>query len=268
MSRTLNLVACLLATGRQLQSAGRNAQALDIFRRMARFRHLSPDVAEEVHSRLSELYAGQERYKKARRHLTVALTYRPQRAAYHHRMARFTEADPDAAIDRAGRHHRRAVCCDPDNGGYWADYGAYLLGAGRTRPGRKALYRAARLAGRDADLVGRIAAAMREVGLWTDARRVLRAAQFENARDRRFVALWQRHQFERLCQMQQANVEFPSAQAEGRPMLLPFLRTAGEPTSLQVEGKIIRFDTGVGDDGATLPLPRRRPDSPRNRRTN
>src|SRR5947209_13000654 len=89
MSQTLNLVASLLATARDLQAAGRNQAAIDLLQRLAAYRQLSREVAEDVHGRLADLHAELEQYPKARRHLTIALTFRPQHAAYHHRMGRW-----------------------------------------------------------------------------------------------------------------------------------------------------------------------------------
>ncbi len=186
MSQTLPLVAALLATARDLQAAGRYQAAIDLLQRLTAFRQIAHEAAEEVHLRLADLYAELEQYKKARRHLTIALTHRPQHAAYHHRMGVWIEMDPDAGIGRAGRYYRQAVRSEPDKAEYWIDYGSYLLNAGRMRNGRAALRRAFKLASHDAELVARIAGALRDAELWDDARRLLWLARFEHPRDRRF----------------------------------------------------------------------------------
>ena len=254
MSHTLDLVTGLLATARHLQGAGRHQAALGLLQRLVGFRQLAPAVAEEVHSSIADLHAGRQEYKQARRHLTIALTFRPQHAAYHNRMGAWIEADPDAAIDRAGQYYRQACRSEPDNAEYWADYGCYLLGSGRPRSGRAALRRAFRLASHDADLVGRLAAALRDAGMWDEARRLLRRARFQRGRDRRFLALWHQHQFEQRSAEQHASAESP-APGVGRPTFLPFRRSnAARPASLHVEGKIIRLDLESDRAGATLPL--------------
>jgi hypothetical protein len=266
MSHSLDLVAGLLAAARNLQAVGRDALALDLLQRLAQFRELARETAEEIHSRLADLYAGRDELKNARRHLAIALTFRPQHAAYHHRMAECIEADPDAAVDRAGQYYRRAVRSEPDNATYWSDYGAYLLNAGRLKAGRRAVRRGVRLGGYTADLVGRASAVLRDAGLWDDARRLLRLARFRCPRDRRLQALWQQHQFEELCAQQQARAGAPAPRGNRRPIMLPFLRAAGVRPTLHVDGKAIRFD--VGDAGnVILPLPQRRPGHPGNRRT-
>lgn len=252
MGQTLNLVAALLATARDLQAAGRNQAAIDLLQRLLNFRQLTHEVAEEVHHRLADLYAELEQYKKARRHLTIALTFRPQHAAYHHRMGIWIESDPDAGIGRAGQYYRRAVRSEPDNAEYWTDYGSYLLNAGRMRSGRAALRRAFKLASHDVEMVARIAGALRDADLWDDARRLLRLARFQRPRERRFRALWQQHQFAQLCAEQQSRAEAAVARTDVRPMVVPFVAKKRTKRTLHVEGKIIRFDGAVGRDGGTL----------------
>jgi Flp pilus assembly protein TadD len=262
MGQTLNLVAAMLATARDLQAAGRNRAAIDLLQRLANFRNLAHDIAEEIHSRLADLHAELEQYKHARRHLTIALTFRPQHAGYHHRMGMWIESDPDAAVARAGRYYRQAVRSEPDNAEYWIDYGCYLLHADRMRSGRIALRRAFKLASHDAELVGRIAAALCGAGLWDDARRLLRLARFGSPRDSRFRTLWQQHQFERLCYDQQRESEERLEPNVEAPIVMPFVRRQRTSPTLRVEGKIIRFDS------ATRRLPQRNPQHPRRRRSN
>jgi Flp pilus assembly protein TadD len=256
MSHTLSLVDDLLAVARKLHAAGRNGAALEMLQRLANFRNLAPAIAEQVHSLLADLYAAREQYKQARRHLAIAMTFRPQHADYHHRMGRWIEADPDAAIDRAGRYYRRAVRSEPNNAEYWADYGTYLLSAGRSGAGRRALYRAFRLSHGEPELVGRIALALRDDGHWDDARRLLRRAWFLHGRDRRFHALWQQQQFAELAQQQQARADAAVPRQRSGPQVLPLLRTH-TAAPLHVEGRIIRFDAAAAARGVKLPRHRR-----------
>jgi tetratricopeptide (TPR) repeat protein len=265
MSHTLNLVTGLLAAARNFQTAGRSGAALDLLKRLALFRQLAPEIAEEIHSRLAELYATLEQYRDARRHLTIALTFRPQHADYHHRMARCIEADSEAAPDRARQYYRQAVRSAPENAKYWADYGAHLLEANRVRSGRAALRRAFGLSSHEPDLVGRIAAELRVAGLWNEARRLIRRARFQHGRDRRFAALWQQHQFEELCATQPGEPE-TSVRTSQRPVILPFLRAAEPAPRLRVGGKVVRLDS-ADTSANVLPLPKRQPRNPGNRQT-
>ena len=56
MSKMLNLVDCLLARGRFLQQLGRDQDALVVLQRLAGFRQLPPQVAEETQLRLAEIH--------------------------------------------------------------------------------------------------------------------------------------------------------------------------------------------------------------------
>jgi tetratricopeptide (TPR) repeat protein len=263
MSHTINLVGGLLSAARNLQELGRHQAAINLLERLAAFRELPPAIAEEAHSRLADLYAQQEQFKQARRHLTIAITYRPQHAPYHHRMACWIEADPNAAIERAGRYYRCAVRAEPENPEYWLDYGAYLLAIGRTPAGRRALRRAFDLASTDADHVGHIAAVLRDTDLWDEARQLLRRAVFQSGRDRRFRALWQQHQFEQLCERQRTDAEQVTPRPVKHAAVLPFLRTETPAGPMQIDGKIIRFDLAA----ANLSEPRLGNPSPRQRGT-
>jgi len=261
MSRTINLVDGLLSTARHLQQYCHSQSALEMLRRLADFRQLPAETAEEAHRRIAEIYAQREEFKKARRHMAVALTYVPQRADNHHRMACWIEADSDAAIERAGRHYRRAVRCDSENAEYWADYGDFLLDGGRTAAGRKALRRAARLAMSDPDVIGRVAESLRRSDLWDEARNLLRRAMFQSSQDRRFRALWQQHQFAQLHQEQQARAESAIPSVRTVPRLLPFLRNVPASPRQVVDGKVIRLDAAAD----TIPPPKDRHRAPRNR---
>lgn len=247
MSRTLPLVESLLALARNFQHVGRDREAIDLFRRLTTFRELTPAVAEEVHSRLAELHGKRANFRKARRHLTAALTLQPLNADYHHRLALLIESDSDASLDRAGYHYRQAVRHARDSAAYWTDYGVYLLDTGEQRRGAKALARAFRLAGDDAALVGEIADALRQAGLWRRAGRIVQLALFRNAGDRRFRDLWQRHQFALLHKDQRRRQ--PARTKEALQALLPFVRLEGVRPQATLGGKTIRFDQAATDRG-------------------
>jgi tetratricopeptide (TPR) repeat protein len=193
--------------------------------------------------------------------LAVALTYDPDDADTNYRMACWIEDDAEAPPERAGRYYRKALRAEPRNAEIWADYGAYLVAAGKQSAGRTALLRAARLAGSDTDLLSQVAGSLRKGGHWEDAQGLLRQARFAHPHDRRFIALEQQHQFAQLCADQQAR---PKAVAvrNNRPMLLPFVRRETETSSHEVDGKIIRMDPAAESD---VPAPKRQSRSPRKR---
>src|SRR3954447_2164718 len=83
MSRTLNLVDGLLLMGRRHQQLGRARDALTILARLASFRELPREVAEETQARLGEIQLRRRKYHRARRHLAAALHHDPENARYH-----------------------------------------------------------------------------------------------------------------------------------------------------------------------------------------
>jgi tetratricopeptide (TPR) repeat protein len=254
----LPLVDNLLALGRNFQKVGRDRDAIDLFNRLTGFRALPAVAAAEIHERLADLYTRRDNLRKARRHLTIALTHRPDDAGLHNRMATLIEADSDARLERAAHYHREAVRHARDHAGYWGDYAIYLLNTGATRRGYRAARRAFRLAPHDATLVGEIAVALRQAGLWNRARRLLHVALFRNAGDRRFQALWQRHQFAVLQESQQAAPAGPARPALTDRRVLPFVRIAGAAPRATLGGKTLRFDTAATRQ-PNLPFPKRLP---------
>lgn len=259
MSKTLNLADCLLATARTLHQNGQHQRALDLLTRLSRLRDLSDDVTEEMHALLGEVYFKQDRFRKARRHLTAALIYRPSSADYHFRMAQAIEVDPDARPERARCFYRRALELDATNAGRWLDYGLYLLDLAVTKCGLRALRRAYALGAADPDLVGRIARALREEGLHDEAAAKLRCCLFTHRGDRRFRALWDEHQFARLSEQQRARL-VPSAGRTGVPLLLPFVKGAATGKYANLGSKTIRLD-----EAAPLPEPKTPQRQPRRR---
>lgn len=260
MSRTLNLVECLLTAARKLHQNGQHARALDLLSRLSRLRNLPDAVAEEAHALLGELYFRQDRFRKARRHLTAALLYRPDSADYHFRMAQAIEVDPDSRPERARCFYRRALELDPSNAQRWLDYGLYLLDLAVTKRGLRALRRAYALGAADPDLVGRVTRALRQEGLHDEAATKLRRCLFANPGDRRFRALWDEHQFALLSEQQRAR-RTNAAGGFGAPLLLPF--TQGTPTGkyTTLGGKTIRLDEAapLSEPKTQQRQPRRRP---------
>src|SRR4051812_4629402 len=114
MSGTLNLIDRLLTQGRRLHKLRCDREALDVFGRLSAFHELPADVAEEAQVALAEIHLRRRRPKTARRHLTVALLYRPDSARYHYLMA--TALDGKAATNRAraAEHYRKSLEFDPE----------------------------------------------------------------------------------------------------------------------------------------------------------
>src|SRR5438128_2854671 len=94
MSTTLNLADRLFQNACNLHQLGRSSAAARLFARLAAWRDLPRDLAEEAQVRLAEIHLEHEQPKQARRHLAVALALQPDCAHYHYLMAIALEDDP------------------------------------------------------------------------------------------------------------------------------------------------------------------------------
>jgi Tfp pilus assembly protein PilF len=243
MSTTLNLIDRLLARGRNLQRLGRDRDAFLILRRLARFRELPAEAAEEAEARLAEIHLNRRKYRLARRHLTAALTHRPDCARYHHLMATAVDAEDTGDPERAAKHYRRALQLDANQPACLTDYGLLNLREGRIEAGLTCLRRAAELAPDDAEAVRHLAEGLVEAGRGGAARAVLRAALFRHPRDGRFRRLWNDFRFERLARAQKAARRATiTVAADDGPVLLPFVRSSEAAGPYLVEARVIRQD--------------------------
>src|SRR5262249_38597035 len=114
MSGTLNLIDRLLALGRNLHQHQQDDEALDHLGRLASFHELPAEVAEEVQVCLAEIHLQRQRYRRARRHLAIALLYRPDSARYHYLMATALAKGQHREPERALEHYQRSLELDPD----------------------------------------------------------------------------------------------------------------------------------------------------------
>src|SRR6516165_3949935 len=182
MSMTLNLADRLLSMGRHFRELGRNQDALRILGRLAGFRDLAPEVAEETQVHLAEIQLARQHFTRARRHLTAALVHQPQSARYHYLMATALAGDPRADHTRAADHYRQSLKLHPEQPACLAEYGLLALRLGQTDEGLASLLRAVELAPNDATVVGSLAQGLTEEGRREEARSILRAALFRNPR--------------------------------------------------------------------------------------
>lgn len=259
MSRTLNLARQLLARSRTFQKLGREQDALGILGKLAGFRELPGDVAEETQACLAELHLRRKRFVKARRHLTAALVHKPNNARYHYLIAQALDTADKGDTERAAEHYRRALELDPQQPRCLADFGLLSLRLGQIEEGLKCLCRAVEMAPGDQELVQKLADGLHQVDRDDEARSVLRAALFRNPRDPRFRKLWNGFQFQRLREQQQAEraSEQELLNGDGR-QLLPFVRPATESREI-VGCKIVRRDQASPTPPPHLPSPNRYP---------
>src|SRR5262249_20119066 len=156
MSRTLNLVDGLLALGRRQQQLGRFDDALRILTRLASFRELPAEAAEETQSRLAEILIRRRRFAKARRHLAVVLLHQPDNPHYHYLMATALDAGAVSQPERAVAHFRRSLELAPEQPRYLCDFGLAVLRLGKTEEGLACLRRALQLAPDDPAVLAKV----------------------------------------------------------------------------------------------------------------
>jgi Flp pilus assembly protein TadD len=260
MGRTLNLCEGLLQMGRDWQTAGRLVEASRVLQRLAGFHDVPAGIAEETHSRLATIFLQIREFKKARRHLTSVLFFRPSHAPYYFQLASALHHDDDADPTRAVRYYRQALRLDPDQPRWWADFGRLLLQIGKPGKGVAALKKALRLDPDNPVIVAKLVEGLCLADRAVTARKVLRDARFRNPRDSRFRKLWNDFQFK---QIHEAQFEPPTVP---EPVILPFVRRAlveDAPVADNVEapkGRIVRIDR-ASKPAPHLPKPAWLPDT-------
>jgi tetratricopeptide (TPR) repeat protein len=243
MSRTLNLVAHLLARGRHLHNLGVENQALRTLGQLARFRELEPEVAEELQSRLAEILLRRGKFARARRHLAAVLAHQPDNPHYHHLMATAIEADAEGDPARALDHWRRALQLDPTDRRYLSAFGLVAVREGQVEEGLAALRQAYQESADDPAVLARLTEALCHAGEHEEARTALRAALFRNPRNHEIRQLWNDFQFKQLQDQQQAARRLRLAEEAGdEPRVLPFVRPAPGPATATPGGRFIRRD--------------------------
>jgi len=255
MSKMLSLLDYLLLMGQRSQDLNRPRDALRFLNRLAGLRDLPADLAEEVHARIAEIQLGRRRYIRARRHLTVALHYRPECARYHYLMATAIIEDETADPHRALEHYRRSLEIDPEQPHCLSEFALLALSLGHAEEGLSALRKAAELEPDDPETLASVAEGLCQAEQAPEARRMLQAARFRHPRDARFTKLWNDFRFQQLHEEQEAARQSePAASADDDPVVLPFVRPA--PGTLASSKRVRR------DSAAPLPAPR----SPRSMR--
>lgn len=245
MSMTLNLIDRLLSMGRNYQTLQRHREALKVLGRLASFRRLPAETAEEVQVRLAEILLRHRKHRRARRHLTAALLYQPDNARYHYLMAKALDTrTDDLDADRALEHYRKSLELDEKQPRCWSDYGSLCLHLGQIETGLAALRQSVERSPDDPLLLGRLMKALYREKQSDEAQRRLLAARFRNADDSRFTKLYNDFMFRQLRKKQTAARRKAALLPDySRNVILPFVRSA-EPTSPAIgNGRLLRLDS-------------------------
>ncbi len=260
MSKTLNLVDDLLCRARHCHDMGLHDRAKTLFERLAEFRRLPAEVAEETQGRLADLCRAEEDAFKERQHLACALAQRPNNADYHFRMAEAFLDDEDAPLEKALPYLRAAVRIEPDNPRYVAELGALSMRLGQTAQGLRLLKKAYDLAGDNLNVVEQYATALVDEDRADAARDLLKTAMFRNSSDRRFRELYRDFQFRAIAddQANKESIAFP----DDAPVILRFVRSRAKTRRFTVDGQILRIDGAEPLSGPTRRTPSRKKQSP------
>jgi Flp pilus assembly protein TadD len=227
MSTTLNLADRVVAIGRNLQAAGRDSDALRVLDRLAGWRDLPEEVAEETHACLANLRMRHGQFTQARRHLDALLVLRPDNPHYHELFAQACDHDQKSSAEAAYAHYRRSLELSPDRADCLGEFGLLALRLGKADEGLQALRRAVELTPDDPEVVAKLGAGLERAGRAEEARRVLWAALFRNSCNPRFRKLWHDFRFRQACAEQEAARQSNEATPQNdEPVLLPFLHLA------------------------------------------
>jgi tetratricopeptide (TPR) repeat protein len=254
MDTTFNLIELLLARGKRCQEQGRLHEAAQLLCRLAGFRELPGQVAEEVQSRLAEVQLKRRKYQRARRHVHAALAHNPRNARYLHLMGAAFATGVGSDLQRSIECYRKALEVEPDQVECLCECGLLEVREGHTEEGLARLRKAVKLAPDDAGVLAKLAKGLRLAGRGEEARSELQAALFRSPRNSRFRKLWNEYQFKELRRrQQQERGGRPTARpnTEG-PILLPFVRPPDRP------GVESSPDAPSRDDGPeSVPAPKR-----------
>ncbi len=223
MSMTLNLADHVLRVGRNLQEVGRASDALRMLERLAGWKHLPAEVAEETHACLAEIRMRHCQFAHAHRHLAALLDLGPDNPRYHYLLAATFDPDKRGSGEAAYEHYRRSLELDPNQADCLSDLGLLALRLGKDEEGLQALRRAVDLAPDDPDVVGKLAEGLGRCGKLEEARLTLRAAMFRNSRNPAFRKLWNDFRFQQVCANKQARQMDEASPQADEPVLLPFL---------------------------------------------
>jgi tetratricopeptide (TPR) repeat protein len=247
--------------GRRHQQQGRARDALTILARLASFRELPRQVAEETQARLAEIQLRRRKYQRARRHLAVALRYDPDNAHYHHLMASTLRGLGEDHWDRAAEHYRRSLALAPEQIDCLTEFGLFAVRLGHADEGLRCLRQAVEQKADNPDVLSKLVEGLRLAGRGDECRAELRAALFRNPRDRRFRQLWADFQFRQLRQEQWERLRRDRGAADDGPVLLPFVLPE-RPVPADGETRDLRHDgpsTVPPPHGPrAVPLPNRR----------
>jgi len=251
--QTLHLFDELFQRACRWLQNGQERPAVALLHRLAAFPDLPDDLAEQLHARLAEYYLRRRHYRRARRHLTIALGYRPTAARYHFLLGLALHHDPAGDLERAAHHYAQALARCPRQVRLLLEAGQLALMRGLEDEGLHLLQRAAELAPDEASVLRRVVQGLCQCGKPDEALRVIRLARFRNPDCPRLQQLASDLQLQLLRRDQQyARLN----EEEAGPVLLPFLRpVSGQADELPSQPRLDSAESLPGPHLVRLPRP-------------
>lgn len=224
MSTKLKLIDHLLARTQELAKQD-DDEALAVLERLATFHAVPAEVAEMAQASLAEIMVRRKKWTRARRHLAVALLYRPDCARYHYLMAMALAGGRKNDPERAREHYQKALELDPEMTDCLADFGLFCLSQGDADEGIETLQRAVDQSPDDPALLDRLVEALGTIRRRDEARTLLLHARFRHPRDARYEQLWNDFRFQEVVEAQPPRQTRPTTKRpRAELVLLPFVR--------------------------------------------
>lgn len=239
MSRMLTFHDAAWASARDCAAIGRRAEAFSALTPLLSSQDVPLRLQRLAHRLAARLYATAQNYRKARKHLQIAVNLDPNCAEIHYEIGLAFENDPYGCDRRAARRFRRAVQLDPKQPRYAAALGRSLVRTNRVNSGVKWLTVAAAGAPADAAILTVVIDGLCDAGRPKLARKLVGIARFLAPADRAVHKLWD-------------DVRYAEAAARGKsahpsvnrsPEFLPFIRVVRDDSvSTVVGGGVVRRD--------------------------
>jgi tetratricopeptide (TPR) repeat protein len=195
MDRVISLVERILVRGQKLIHFGKLGEGKKLLLNLLSFGDVPTEKRREAHGLLADLYLEAGLFKKARRHLTAAITLNPLGAEGYFELAQAIERDPEAKQGRAWKLLRKATRLKPDQPRYWVALGQLSLRLNRTTAALSAFRRAIRLEPGELKLVSAIFDGLMSLDRGDVAQEFLVNCRFRLGRNSGFEAIWKKFRF-------------------------------------------------------------------------
>lgn len=227
------------------RSLGLNEKASKIFNSLTRFKNLPKSIAEQTQFHLGEICLNQKRFKKASRHLSIALNYNQDNASYHFLLGKAIAAGGLGDLKQAVSYFKASLKLDPKNVKALRFLGVCMIHLNKAKLGVGYLTRACNIMPHNLELLKLLVRHLQEQNMHEDARACITKALFLNNDNPKFKCLWNSFLFhEARINQQNSN----DSQLQQRQVILPFLKVV-------TKKKATAPEQGRNDGPESLPTP-------------